>query len=521
MAVKKNGPAKPQQTSSVAAGRRTTTPQSTATGNTWQPQQGEVGIRVRMYRVGFGDFFLVSLLGTDGKPVHMIIDCGVFKGTSQTGDLGSIEAAVADMAETTDRQVALIIMTHRHADHIAGFARCADLFKTLTVGAVWMPIWESEYEPVAIKFQAELTHVAAGLRTHFTSFGAHASKEQATARKYMENATGEQGAAGVAARGSNAAALDLLKHGFQDVTPHYYKRGDTAALPQALADVGLEAQILGPPPIAALDLMTLMDLKKGVGQYLADQNVGKDSGDVAPFGDEWEIDPPGSGKDSEAECYRPESFREWVQPRKKWGKITRNEARPAREFLERALEASQPIAAIMAAKKLNAFLNNQSLVVLFTFRGKKLLFVGDAQAGNWQHWLFDTNKRQVESGMSATAKQILTSLDFYKMGHHGSSNSTPKAVVEVLGQGRRFTTMCSTEAGVYGTENPDDPSKGTEVPRDPLCEQLDAESAFVRSDQVPITVAGQTKAAQVLAPLPAAAPGTRLQTFPLGVDCFL
>jgi hypothetical protein len=337
----------------------------------------------------------------------------------------------------------------------------------------------------------------------------------------MENAMGAWGVAGAAATGSNAVALALLKSGFSNVTPRYYKRGDTAELPQVLADAELVAQILGPPPITALDLMQMMDLKKGVGQYLADQDEHEESGDFAPFGPEWEIAPPGSAQHGEAECYRPESFREWAQPRDRWGAISWDKAHMAREAMERALEASQPIAAIMAAKKLNAFLNNQSLVVLFTFKGKKLLFVGDAQAGNWQHWLFDTKERKVESGMTADAKEILTSLDFYKVGHHGSSNATPKAVVEAMSQGRRFTAMCSTEAGVYGTEHPDDPSKGTEVPRDPLCERLDAESAFVRSDQVPIRVAGKTKAAHIQAPLPTPAPGTRLQSFPLGVDCFL
>lgn len=507
MAVTKNGAATRQVSASA--------------GKAWKPRKGEVGIRVRMYRVGFGDFFLLSLLGTAGKPVHIIIDCGVFKGTSQTGDIGSIEGAVANMVEVTNRQVALIIMTHRHADHIAGFARCADVFKTLTVGAVWMPIWESEYEPVAMQFQAELTHLAEGLRTHFASFGANASQEQATARKYMENAIGELGATGAAAAGSNADALDLLKSGLPAVTPHYYKRGDAVELPPVLADTGLTAQILGPPPIDALALMTLMDLKKGVGQYLTEQDEPEASGAFAPFGPEWEIAPPGSAKNSKAECYRPESFREWVRPRKKWGEISWNEARIARDVMAGALGASQPIAAIMAAKKLNSFLNNQSLVILFTFKGKKLLFVGDAQAGNWQHWLFDTHERKVDGGITVAAEQILTSLDFYKVGHHGSSNSTPRVAVEAMGKGRRFTAMCSTEAGVYGTENPDDPSKGTEVPRDPLCEKLDAESAFVRSDQVPITVAGKTTAAQVPAPLPKAAPGTRLQTFALGVDCFL
>ena len=37
---------------------------------------GPSGIRVRMYRVGFGDFFLLSL--RKGESVeHVLIDCGV------------------------------------------------------------------------------------------------------------------------------------------------------------------------------------------------------------------------------------------------------------------------------------------------------------------------------------------------------------------------------------------------------------------------------------------------------------
>ena len=131
------------------------------------------------------------------------------------------------MAQTTGGRVALIVMTHRHADHIAGFARCADIFRKLTVDAVWMPIWESEYEPVASKFQAELTHTALGLQQHFSARADKATEAEAIARAYMENATGEQIAMGAAAAGpgSNDRALNLLKHGFAGVTPEYYKFG--------------------------------------------------------------------------------------------------------------------------------------------------------------------------------------------------------------------------------------------------------------------------------------------------------
>jgi hypothetical protein len=477
-----------------------------------------------MYRVGFGDFFLVTLLNAGGKPLHIVVDCGVFKGTSQTGDIGSIEAAVADMVQTTAGQVALIIMTHRHADHIAGFARCADAFKKLTVGGVWMPIWESEYEPTALKFQAELTRTALGLRQHLTALGARASEEQNTARKYMENATGELDAAGAVAKGSNAVALDLLKHAFPGATPHYYKGGDVAQLPPALAAAGLSSQILGPPPVTDLDLMKLMDLQKNVGQYLAGDG-GEDPVFFEPFGTEWEVDPASAPKMGLSEFYAPESFREWVRnPRKPWESVTKEEARQARGRMEGALQQLQPIAALTAAKELDSFLNNQSLAVLFTFKGKKLLFVGDAQAGNWEHWLFDTDTPDKTAGgtMGSVARQILTSLNFYKVGHHGSGNATPKAAAEMMGtQGHKFAAMCSTQAGVYGTENPDDPTKGTEVPRGPLLEKLASESALVRSDQIAITVAGKQIPAKAPAALPAPPPGSRFTPGSLWVDCYL
>jgi len=478
-----------------------------------------------MYRVGFGDFFLITCLVGDRRPLHVVVDCGVFKGTSQTGDIHSIEAAVADLVQSTDGQVALIVMTHRHADHIAGFARCADTFRNhLAVGGVWMPIWESEYEPTAVKFQAELMRTALGLRQYLAGLGASASEVQNTARKYMENATGELDAAGAAAKGSNAVALDLLKHGFAGVTSRYYKRGDKAELPQALADAGLSAQILGPPPVDDLDLMKLMDLQKNVGQYLTDSGGG-DPQLFEPFGAEWEVDPARAPADGDREFYAPESFREWVQnPRKSWGPVTSAQAHGARRRMELALQRSQPIAALTAAKQLNAFLNNQSLVILFTFKGKKLLFVGDAQAGNWEHWLFetDTPDKKASGTMAPLARQILASLSFYKVGHHGSANATPKAAAEMMGtQEHRFAAMCSTQAGVYGTEDPDDPAKGTEVPRGPLLEKLASESALVRSDQIAITVDGQIIPAESPAALPAPVPGFRFEQGALWVDCYL
>ncbi len=473
-----------------------------------------------MYRVGFGDFFLVSFLPNAGDPVHVVIDCGVFKGTKQTGDIGSIEAAVADMVQTTGGQLALLMVTHRHADHIAGFARCEAAFKTLAVQAVWMSAWESEYSPTALKFQAELTRTAFALQSHFASLGARATKEQDTARKYMENATGEGGKGG-----ANAKALNLLKHGFAGVVPEYYQAGAAAKVPPALAALGVTAQILGPPPVADLALMKLMDLRKGVGQYLADPEL-EDADSHPPFGPRWQVEPLHAESRGDRDFYGPLAFREWSGERERndINPPSAQQAQKARAEMQAALELAQPSAALVAAKQLNSFLNNQSLVVLFTFKGKKLLFVGDAQAGNWEHWLFDTDTpdKKASGTMSAGAQQILTSLDFYKVGHHGSANATPKAVVEMMGKrGQKFAAMCSTQKDVYGTEDPDDSTKGTEVPRVPLIEALAKQCALVRSDQIEIQVDGAAIKAEVPAPLPAPARGARYESGAMWIDCYL
>lgn len=88
--------------------------------------------------------------------------------------------------------------------------------------------------------------------------------------------------------------------------------------------------------------------------------------------------------------------------------------------------------------------------MLFTCTGKKLLFVGDAQWGNWSYWLYGKAVAGSDPGISDHAKQILGTIDFYKVGHHGSTNATPIPVVDALNQ--QCAAMCSTATGAYGSE---------------------------------------------------------------------
>ncbi|MBY0519598.1 MAG: hypothetical protein K2P79_04135, partial [Sphingomonas sp.] len=95
--------------------------------------QGAAGIRIRMYRVGFGDFFLMSV-PAGGQQAHILIDCGV-----HAHDIGAMGDALKLMKADTGGKLALVIMTHRHADHISGFGKCSDVFGQICVDRVWMP----------------------------------------------------------------------------------------------------------------------------------------------------------------------------------------------------------------------------------------------------------------------------------------------------------------------------------------------------------------------------------------------
>jgi hypothetical protein len=464
------------------------------------------GLKIRMYRVGFGDFFLLTIPTRSGNQ-YILIDCGVFKGTSGTGDIGSIVEAVDDMYKTTKGKLALVIMTHRHADHIAGFSKAAERFeKDFTADMVWMPYWEQFNDPQssakafaldsatdsapdsAINFaldaanndaynlQLDIQALAENLGMQFRGREDETAKE---ALAQLGNATGIEdfnaAATGKKKGGPNAKALDLLKNhlGKSGKNVRYYAANDKPELPPDLK--GLTATILGPPPKKAKAFMALTDLKKGVGQYLDSVTDGEDGPTaIQPFPFEWLADEEREYASHNKDLEYPIDY----------------------EQVKAVVEASQPDMLAAAAGKIETFLNNQSLVVLFEFGGKKLLFAGDAQAGNWEYWLYKMDgpiKDPTKAGeMVEASKELLQSIDFYKVGHHGSTNATPIQAVEAAvsrpKSSKGFVSMCSTEYGVFGKRE-----NASEVPRDPLMQALSDGCALVRSDSFPINVTAPTK----------------------------
>src|SRR6201999_3812079 len=231
--------------------------------------------------------------------------------------------------------------------------------------------------------------------------------------------------------------------------------GDTAKLPPEL-EGKITAEILAPSPKDSGSEFSASDNKKE--QYLA---VAGDNGvphaeRVRPFEKTW----PATATDYPMIVF--EEFDSGLAGNKK----ASNDGAAAMEAL---LQNMQPDVLAATADKLDGTLNNQSLVVLFTCMGKKLLFVGDAQWGNWAYWLYGKAVTGADPGISERAQDILASIDFYKVGHHGSTNATPIPVVGALNH--NCICMCSTARGCYGSID-----KKTEVPRIELISALEARS---------------------------------------------
>lgn len=335
-------------------------------------------IRVRMYRVGFGDCFLVTIADQ-----HILIDCGVHAQSTFKG----IAEAVQAIKTETDGKLAVVVATHAHADHISGFGTEAETFEQgFEVGEVWMPWLENLSDPVAKRLHTKTAALAGLLHAHLNLAGANADPLVAG---IALNALGANGRSPV---GNNAKALDLLRGGFGDKErTQYLKAGQT--LQDAGGIKGLTVRVLAP----SNDPAFLSRMNPPEAQlYGLDANGNPTIDDLLPFADRWTSEVGVLDED--------------------YQKLLHD-------------QVAMPLQAL--ALSVDNYLNNTSLCLLLTYQGKKLLFPGDAQWGNWQSWQDEWD-------------EILGDITFYKVGHHGSHNATPHEALEKM-TSKSVAAMASTD----------------------------------------------------------------------------
>jgi hypothetical protein len=108
-------------------------------------------VRVRMYRQGLGDCFLLTFFIIDEnkkeKQVHMLIDCGTLGKGIAGNEMADV---IEDIHQTTKGQLDLLVITHEHKDHVSGFNKTGQkVFGEFQVDNVWLPWTEDPEDDLA------------------------------------------------------------------------------------------------------------------------------------------------------------------------------------------------------------------------------------------------------------------------------------------------------------------------------------------------------------------------------------
>src|SRR5664279_1730958 len=106
-------------------------------------------LRVRMYRQGLGDCFLLTF-NPGGEEKHVLIDCGTLGSKYTEVKLPDV---IAEIDKTTNGHLHLVVATHQHQDHLSGFSKLSTVFGAAKkeVDNVWLAWTEDPKDPDAKK----------------------------------------------------------------------------------------------------------------------------------------------------------------------------------------------------------------------------------------------------------------------------------------------------------------------------------------------------------------------------------
>ena len=358
-------------------------------------------VRVTMYQVGFGDCFMLSFPYQD-RDRHVLIDCGT--SSNKADHMADVAAAIT---EDCGGHLDAIVATHRHSDHLSAFGlkdAGATLFE-LRPDLVVQP-WTEHPEAEEQASQAPSTFSLAQSLT--------------LGQEYSEVLLrrGEELLPGASSRRLRYIQdLSKLNISNKRAVARLQEIGDRHAWVHAggesgLADLlpGLTVTVLGPPTLEQCGEM------KTQARW-----------DEAEY---WKLQ-GGAGLSPDARALFPDADTVDVE-----------EAPSYVRWVTRKLDALHVADALRIVTRLNRALNNTSVILLFEVGETALLFPGDAQLESWRYVLGQEQLRE-----------RLTRVRLYKVGHHGSTNATPRSLWELFEyrgtQDDRLTALLSTEEGEH------------------------------------------------------------------------
>ncbi|MCB9831397.1 MAG: hypothetical protein H6807_02910 [Planctomycetes bacterium] len=287
------------------------------------------GIRIRSYKVGFGDCFLVSI--PDGsKRKHMLIDFGNAPGKAGSND--DFPAIAADIERETGGHLDLVVMTHEHLDDMEGFRSQKRIFDRMTVDWVWMSL------PSAPDYYERYPAAERQLRLRELAFAFAARAEERGLRLAPSFATLLRNNL------SNAERIDYLR-GLPRKGILYLRRGNSVLNRPFTRAV--KVRVLAPESDMSV-------YYAGAGREMA--GLEKSLAAASGGGSSW-FDFPGVVR---VPAPTNLSTRDW-------------------RLLEDAIQTGSSA----AIRQLDKAANNTSLVFQVETQGKRLLFTGDAELESW------------------------------------------------------------------------------------------------------------------------------------------
>jgi hypothetical protein len=429
-------------------------------------------VSVRMYQVGFGDCFVVSFAYADAlddgrAERHMLVDFGSThrpKGSRESRR--SIVAQAAELIkQDTGGELDVVVLTHRHRDHLSGFAddEAAAVIRGLNPKLVTRP-W-TEHPELPRDAEAPLADDAPDRRLGFAQHLAAGHQLAARVEELTRDARSDsiQGRLAQLALDQvpNPEAIAFLDQLAEDTDGEYLSAGMESRIADHIP--GIRVRVLGPPTIEQHGAITKARASDP-DEFWLTQLAEVDQITSASLDTSVSRPPPAD-----------------VEP----GPVA---------WIVEKLARQQLGVLSRIVRTVDDALNNTSLILAVDAGDKRLLLPGDAQIENWS-WALK------EAPEAEDYHELLAGVDLYKVGHHGSRNATPKSLFRIWEGERRddrpMVALLSTMPDVHGR------SEATAVPRSSLVTALALRMDLVRTDELDergsVTVSARCRGAQPFA----------------------
>ena len=424
-------------------------------------------VRVRMYQVGFGDCIMVSVEydepDAEGRTArHILFDYGSTRLPKGSSPL----EGVADLiAEHTGGRLDVLVVTHRHKDHLSGLGIQAsrDVIMGLDPRLVLRPWTEDPELATDATSPAELAGLTSAQR-----FATALRQTQESAGRIHAAARESRGhlaelAAAAAEQMPNTEAVTALNTMSEHGRGQYLHAGKQIDVHAIVP--GLQITVLGPPTV---------DQAPGVGKqasrdpeyWMLRLQRALASAEVHA------LEATARDASSPAEVDAAVEETTGVHGRRRTAEVPPGPT----QWLVDHLQAQRTQSVTRLVRAFDDALNNTSLVMLLEVGELSMLFPGDAQIENWRYTL---DRLSADPALAAK----LANIDLYKVGHHGSRNATPRTLVKLWEQRspgtHRMAALMSTLSGTHGK------TPATRVPRETLVNALNEVSDLHTSDGLP------------------------------------